>query len=591
MHSDDWISLVRYKAIDTDFLHKILTLWKRHGPHVTSQILYIGILENLFGLNYKTFDLINLFFKALATLSLYPLIFLLFNRKILAFLAVILYSISYSTVGSLHDVIKGTEYQAILFMNIFLTIYWYLTRKQIISLGWIIALVISFSTAILLAPPRLFPLIILPLLIEFFLWLHMSTYNLKLTIKKISFLYLPLVLLLIYRPTVITDLFVIPVIHFQKILGGYWFIILNPLSGLGYMVLWDSYWTKLIGNLNMNNFVDYLSSLFSTSVAFGIISSILALIISKHRKRFIFLTIVLTLILDLLIFFPATNHLKIPIEQRVSFDFNILYSVFVGVFIFACCLNCYIEWLATGKKNGLLLALCIAPLISFYFIFCNWLFADSFLSFGPSQEYLTVPAIGVSLMFTVLIVSCYDRIKDIKTFNLGKIFALCILLLIFIPIYQINKIRTTGFVTSIVKQNNASQQQDIQQKIRKYLNEQGSSTNELVFFDWTNDQANSEFYSETIYSSFTTWMHYYNGKIIEGCINQVFDKTILANSITEREGKKGFLLPGICLETQTGTFFTNQEVFYKLSDFYAFEIENNNLTDIRNNLLKDIAVN
>lgn len=229
----------------------------------------------------------------------------------------------------------------------------------------------------------------------------------------------------------------------------------------------------LEGNFHLDSFSSYLFFLISrVTIVFGLINVFLAVILLKKRRRFIFLAIVLNLFFEILVFLLAT---------RKSFDFNILYSVFVGLFVFVLSISCIIEWLATGKKNGLLLALWAGPLASLYFIFCNWLFADSFLAFAPSQEYLTVPAIGVSLMFAALLTSFYDKIKDIRIFHSGKSMAVCILILIFFPIYGVNKTRTTDWLTSIIKQNNALQQQDIQQKIRGQIKE--SAEDKLVFFD------------------------------------------------------------------------------------------------------------
>jgi len=608
MHSDDWISLIRYKALEVDLPHKIQFYWSRGdvGPHATSQVIYMGILESLFGLNYKIFAHINIIFKILATLSLYPLMLLVFKRELLAFLTVILYSISYSTVGTFFVVIQGTEYLAIFFMNIFLIIYYFITKNQIISLNlkWIFALMLSFSIAILLAPSRLFPLIPLPLLIEFFLWLHMranynlsgarissSAYNLKFAIRKLFFLYIPFILLFIYSPIAATQSSILPIIHLQKILEGYWFIILSPMSGLGYMIFWDSYWVKLIGSLNIDNFRSYLFFLiFRASFVFGLISIILGLILSKRRKRFIFLTIVLNFILEVLVFFLATNHLKIPIENRVGWDFNILYSVLIGVFVVSVSVSCYIEWLQ-DKKNGLLLAIWVGSLTSLYFVFCNWLFANSFLSFVPTHEYLTIPAIGISLMFAAILTTYYEKIKTIKFLHLGVVLAFLTLFLSFIPIYSINKKLSVEYISRIVRQNNALKQQNIQQKIRGQIKESATNKNILVFFDWTKDQLNSEFYSETIHSSFPQWMHYYKRKIIEGCINEVTNKKTLANSKAEKDGKKGFLWQGVCVKQPGGHFFLDQIVFYELDNFYAFEINNNNLTNIKESILKDIGVN
>ena len=85
-------------------------------------------------------------------------------------------------------------------------------------------------------------------------------------------------------------------------------------------------------------------------------------------------------------------------------------------------------------------------------------------------------------------------------------------------------------------------------------------------------------------------MHYTNEKIIEGCVNEITDKATLINSTTEKDGKKGFLWQGVCVEKPDGNFFLNQEVFYELDNFYAFEINNNNLTDIRGEVLLELQL-
>ncbi len=594
MHSDDWICLVRFNALSGDFFHKALIFWKlpEIGPHATSQIMYMGFLERIVGgLNYRIFDLVNICFKILATISLYPLILLIFNRKLLAFLAVLLYAMSYSTVGSFHDVVKGTEYQAIFFMNIFLIIYAFLTKKQLLSIKGIFALIFSFGIAIFLAPPRLFPLILLPFFIEFFIWIcNRRKYSIKIAAKKLIFLYLPFFLLFIYHPSVVTDTFIAPATHVQKIIEGHWFTLLAPFSGVGYMVLWGSYWSQMIGILDLDSLINYIIFLvLHTLPVFGIITSLLVLAISNNKKRVFFFTTFINFILEIPVFFLATNHLKIPLGQRVGFDPNVLYSVFVGIYIISFGAGCLLEWFKERQRNGLLLALWSGSFFSFYFVFFNWLLASTFLSFSSSQEYLTIPAIGVSLFMASLLVGIYDRIKNINLLGLGAILAFCTIFLLLIPFYLINKVRTTEYLTSIVNQNNAYKQKDLQQKITQQLR-LSTKKNVLVFFDWTNDKINSEFYSEYLYSTFTFWTHFENRKIIEGCINEITDKKLLTKSFIQQNDKAGFILPGNCLTSEEKDFFVDQKVFYDLKNFYAFKIENNNLTDIRKEIVNDLRM-
>lgn len=114
---------------------------------------------------------------------------------------------------------------------------------------------------------------------------------------------------------------------------------------------------------------------------------------------------------------------------------------------------------------------------------------------------------------------------------------------------------------------------------------------ESFFFDISGDPANGDFYSETIHSSFPSWIHYYNGAIIEGCMNEIMDKKTLAASLTKKDGKTGFILQGVCVKKPMGEFYLKQDVFYSLDNFYAFAVNQNKLTDIKEEVLNQMGVN
>lgn len=583
MHSDDWICLVRFNFIKENFFSKALTLLKlpQVGLHAVSQVLYIGILESLFGLNNKLFVIINITFKILSALSFYPLICLIFRRKLLAFLTALLYSMSYASAGSFRDITKGTEYLAILFMNIFLIIYVWVTVKKIFNLKWMIGMVLFFALSIFAATPRLFPLIPVPLFIELFLWIFYR--NNSFLIKKFLLLYGPILLAVFYHPALLIGALILPLNHLQKIIEGYWFILLNPLSGLGYLMVWNKYLGLMIGNINLENFTSYLIFILSyLLIFFGPVTLIVGLIVSQKKRSFIMFTLAISFILEILAFFLATNHLKMPLEKRVSYDFAIFHSVLVGIWVLSISSSSFREWIEEKKKTDLLLAIWIGFAFSFYFIFLNWLFASTFLTFNPTQEYLTLPVAGISLMIAAILTSLYDK--------LGKTIAIILILLILIPIYSVNKTRMTNSLVGIIHQNNARMQDDIQRKIRNQVKDLNKGGNILLLFDWTDDAANREFYSEHLHSTFTFWTHFYNKNIIEGCINEIENIEELKSAVSRKEGMIGFVLPGNCLYSSRKDFYIDREVFYHLDNFYAFKVKNNNLTDIRQQTLEKIGL-
>ena len=166
---DDWILYFSYKALGTNPLSQIVSVWAERGIYTTYQVYYMGFLDSLFGLNYYSFHFVNLIFKIVATISLYPLILVLSKNKLLAVLSVILFAISHSTVGPLELVVKGSDYLAIIWMNLFLIVYYLIIVDKLVGLKYHLLLFILFILSLAFSPIRIFPLIVIPPMVEIFL--------------------------------------------------------------------------------------------------------------------------------------------------------------------------------------------------------------------------------------------------------------------------------------------------------------------------------------------------------------------------------------------------------------------------------------
>ncbi|MBI2600872.1 hypothetical protein HYW42_02865, partial [Candidatus Daviesbacteria bacterium] len=81
---DDWGLLLFYKTLGDNPLSQIPYVWSVKGAYTTGPIYFIGILNDFFGLNYQAYQITNIVLKTLATLSLFPLILIVFKRKLLA---------------------------------------------------------------------------------------------------------------------------------------------------------------------------------------------------------------------------------------------------------------------------------------------------------------------------------------------------------------------------------------------------------------------------------------------------------------------------------------------------------------------------
>lgn len=232
---DDWDLLFAYKTFPQP-LNRILDAWMIRGPYTTIQFYYIGILEGFFGLNYQLFQIINICFKIFASITLFLLISKIFKDYFLASLSAVIFSIIHSSAGALAYVVKGTEYLAMGFMNLFFLFYYYAVIKnsKIISLFAAIILFITF----MLSPIRMYPLYSLILIIEILLFIK---------IKRISYLLLSFFrLILFYGPPFLLGITRIgsssidlngTINYIGAIKKGEWQYLLLPFKALGYTVL------------------------------------------------------------------------------------------------------------------------------------------------------------------------------------------------------------------------------------------------------------------------------------------------------------------------------------------------------------------
>lgn len=131
---DDWVILFNFKLLGPSPYSQIMNVWRAYGVYTPHQIYYLGTLDLIFGQNYNAFWIVNILFKILATLSVYPLVLIVFKRKLLAFITTILFAINASSFGALEYPLKGIDYIAIISLNIFLISYYYLIKNEVWNL-------------------------------------------------------------------------------------------------------------------------------------------------------------------------------------------------------------------------------------------------------------------------------------------------------------------------------------------------------------------------------------------------------------------------------------------------------------------------
>lgn len=586
---DDWILYFSYKSLGQHPLSKVTGLWAERGIYTTYQVYYMGLLEKLVGFDYRSFQIVNVIFKSLATVAVFPLMLVIFKNKSLAILTTFFFAISYAAVGPLEFVVKGSDYVAIFWMCIFLTVYYLIINKYprnflLLGIGLLLlVLTLGFS------PIRLFPLLFLLPLTEIYLVLrHKSLDNLRNTLIRMLVFYLPFIILILYSPGSILGFMQSPLGIFKRIIEGNWHLLLSPFSGIGYTFITNEYWGKIFGSLSVDSLEKYIYFLLGgPTVIFGVLTVIVAYIQSRQPRRFFLFAFTLNFILEILVFFIATHSKYLPGNYGLHYEQSDLYSALFGIYILVLGLACFLEWIKDGKNN-LLMALWMGVLFLFVFTFAIWAFAPFGTSFSPTSYYLVVSSLGSSIFISAFLISIYNKVIRFKK-RLLKIISLVLLLVLVIFIFVMNSQEIhSRFLDLLANGRAAREQQLLQGKFKERLGNFNNSKPALFYFDSSDlSGEGGSFYSEGFLGSFPFWMHFQGNKLTDGCLEVLYlnEYRQLLPYIREQDGERGFFFRSLCVENGKASY---KDIFYKPENFYAFKIKSKDFINIKNEVLKEL---
>lgn len=574
---DDWILYFNYKLLGENPLSKIFSVWTQRGLYTTYQVYYMGFLDKLFGLNYYSFHLINLIFKIIASISLYPLVLLLFKNRVLAFISVILFSISHSAAGPLEFVVKGSDYLAIFWMNLFFIAYYLIIAKRLNELKYNLILLALFILALGSSPIRLFPLIIIPPLIEAFNILKREQADIKKGMLRLLFFYLPFIPLILYSPVSALGDSLGPLGVIKKISEGNWHLIPSPFSGIGFTFIAGDLWTKIFGLIEMDNFKNYFFFLLGgPTIIFGLLTFIISrIIISRNRLSFFILTLLISYLFEILIFFTVF---------KASYDGGNLYSAIFGGYIAIAGFMVFLNWLKQNTQDMIQIAFWSGAGFLFLFTFLTWFFAPLGTSFNEMSYYLVVSSIGSSLLTAAFFTALY---KKIKLYG-NKLLPFLVFLAI-IPMFQMSssEIRSTYF--QLNKDGRGAQGQIIMQmEAETKLADFKEGNSALFYFDTSDITGWGPFYSEGFLTSFPFFMLMSQDKVRDGCVGLIYENnkmTELRKTIEVQGKSKGFYYRALCINNGKQSI---PYLFFNLDNFYAFKIYDKKLIDIKENILKEL---
>lgn len=577
---DDWSFIFWYKLLGPNPLSKIAEVWTARGPYTTVPLYYTGMINSLVGFDFQKMQMVGILFKILATLSLFPLVAYVFKNKLLAFLTVTVFAMSYPSTGALETAVEPSEYLGMFSMSLFLLAYYHIVKNNLLNWRWLILTSVLLVMTILLSVMRTYPLLVLITLIEIYLLGQKQSVAEKRAFLRLSSLLMPFAAVTLMRPQVILPYIgTLPAV-FVKILEGRWHLGLVPLQGIGHTLPFNKLW-KMFGSFTLGNFSDYFFFILGgPTVIFGLTTLILAFFTSGKPLRFFITVFCMNFILEILIFFIISH-------QGFIFDAPRIYSTLLGLYILVLAFAYWMEWEIKGREDRLLLGLWLGPTVAFIFVSLTWMLADTNLGFGGAQDhYLLIPTAATSIFVASMMVLIFQKTNTGRI--LYKSATLLIVTLLLAGLYFLNKSLIHSYFKNVnVSGGRAAQGQIlIQSRFREKIKGIDFKKPALFYFDTSQLKGDGPFYTEGLLSSLPFFMHFDGDRLIDGCFEVFYqDKKKLAELIMEINGEKGFVHRSLCLENGQGGY---REIFHEEENFYAFLLKDKRLFDIKKELLKEL---
>ena len=607
----DWFYLDYYRLLGDNPLFKIFYVIKRAGPYYMQEI-WVGTLVDIFGWqNQVILKGVNIAIKIIETLLIFPVVLLIFKRKLLAILATLIFAMHYGATGNLEDFVGGVDYFVGLFLLIFVAVYYHVVkneqilsfRNKILSLKWLGLLFLSLTATIFSIPVRSFPVLVLPFLIEFLLLTHDHS---KTSFKNSFFRLLTLFpayllgIMIFVFPVGITS----PAIGVRPplisyILRGDWYFALQPLAGLSTIFIPAEYLSKVFGSqtLNPNNlFINYLWFLIRIPlIYFGMLTYLLSFFIKPSwlgRWKFVLITLVLNFTLEIVVFFIYNIRYNYPPNYQNVSELAGLYPIFTGIFLLILSFWAFYGWLKGGIKNNLLWAFCSGIIFAFIFLVLTRLETGDSFGYTAVHRYFTAAALGASLSFASLLILFYDKIT-FRTSKLSRLFSGILIFLVLVVFYNISNQQISDYFNSQITIGRSIESREVMhrrflEKFSKYNYDPEKTS--LFYFD-SSEESNTDgyFLSESFQSHFMAWFHLRSPKLVKGCIQDT-GGTIddLKKLIKVKDEVKGIEYKAFCINPNDGTYDSIQTLFLP-ENIYAFKVKNREFYDNREEVLKELG--
>lgn len=577
-HIDDWGVLAWYKQTISNPITDIPKAWKIFTPHVFIHAYYMGILFELFKFDYVYYYAVNIILKSLAVLSFFPLVYLLFRNKLLAFLTTILFAINVSPFGVIYHVIGGEDSLMILGLNLSFAFYIYLAQNKLLkNIKLLIILLIFFLISCFIDITRSYPLLLLVPFLELLnLTINKSSTSLKAIFIRLFVFYSPFIALLLYSRSYIHEL------NFNKFIpitnGGNYQLSLSLFASFASTFVPKDLF-NYFGGANYQNLERFISStLFTFSFIFFWVFLIMGYLVNIKALRFALRTLAIGIFFSLVAFYVANHSLYIDPKVRLVDPISFFIPSLIGLFIFSSAISFFIEWFGK-KEDKLLFAASIAPIFSLLYTFLTWILVDYSSIYMGVHAYLNVPALGVSIYFAIFLYSACRKLISSKSSFFGRLATLITLVYFFVYLISSAHQIDEFFSYNLINGMDAKDQQRIQNSFWKEVKKTkyDGKNPTLIYYDGSQDYINGTFYSTAFIWNIQPLLAIEKGEPYDlgaPCRSEISADQIDKIRIELVNGEK-MIVQNSC----------GYDIFYKMENFYAFKMVNRDLVPITSEVL------
>lgn len=642
MQTDDWNWLFYYDSYNGNQLSNFFTIKHNLGSaYLLQQVYYIGILKQIFGLNQIDFQLTTLLFKSLAALSVSYLIYKLTKDKIYAFFVIVFFTIFPSTAG-LFQIIYGLNYLIIVFACF--SIYFYIQslkkEKKIFLASFF------FFLALCAGPARAYLLLPIPFFVElvrlrtrfnlysFVIFQKFAKYPLSRipfgilkVLKKVQndkFLLIPTWLLIFLRRLMI--FYFLPLVfikpetnspyqlgaidqsltRIRQLTSGNFYTLSIPFQAVSTLFV-DQHILKEIlakGSSVFPVFNQMLNKFLFLNVILLILSSILGLIVLGKGKllSFILTIMSLTFIVEIIFYFfgffslhnggvPFIDYNSDPNapEMIESLDPTVFQASLGGYFLILG-LILIRQW-KKQRENKILKVMVFAwiwSLVSELFLYLSRSWYQMITL--SNDRYILVSSVGAVVFTAGIFALSFRALKETRKLKYKLLFLSLIIGIIFVITVQNYKVLDYLY-NSYVAHDGGGTSLLQETMYKRFLNKVGKENLKkmtLLYLDNIKSADSSSFGRQIEFRI------YYgeNGNLIrDGCRMVLFDFKRLKVSYTVYNGEKGFIEDySVCVGPKTEPAGGRYNVFYPVSNFYAYRIENNDFIDVKEEIMAQLEV-